>query len=107
MLALSELTGTPVRFSLARGAGVPGIDKVPVTVESDESFAASLGHGGGRLRLLGETSPEVLAAAARAEMSLLDEPICSCGRVELVRWLREQAVARSLHRYGNVVYSRW
>ena len=107
VLALSELTGTPVRFSLARGAGVPGIEKVPVTVESDESFAASLGHGGGRLRLLGETSPEVLAAAARAEMSLLDEPICSCGRVELVRWLREQAVARSLHRYGNVVYSRW
>jgi hypothetical protein len=24
--------------------------------------------------------------------------------VELVRWLHEQVVTRSLHRYGNIVY---
>jgi RHH-type proline utilization regulon transcriptional repressor/proline dehydrogenase/delta 1-pyrroline-5-carboxylate dehydrogenase len=57
--------------------------------------------------LLGDESQEVLAAAIQAGLSVLDEPICSCGRIELVRWLREQVVSRSLHRYGNVVYSRW
>ncbi len=34
----------------------------------------------------------------------MDDPVCSHGRIELVRWLREQVVTRSLHRYGNVVY---
>jgi hypothetical protein len=35
----------------------------------------------------------------------LDEPVCSHGRIELVRWVREQSVTRSRHRYGNVVYA--
>ena len=81
----------------------------PVTVESDESFAASLGRrrgSGARLRLLGGVEDVVAEAAAEAGLSVLDEPICSCGRVELPRWLREQVLTRSLHRYGNVVYSR-
>jgi RHH-type proline utilization regulon transcriptional repressor/proline dehydrogenase/delta 1-pyrroline-5-carboxylate dehydrogenase len=154
---LSELTGTPVRFSLAEpprrarlGDGL--LDNAYICVESDESFAAWVAgeaseqqgiegpakppaHGiavktaagidnqmagarqrgaqqrstlpPARLRLLGETSPAVLAAAAKAGYSVLDEPICSCGRIELVRWLQEQVVTRSLHRYGNIVYSRW
>lgn len=156
-LLLSELTGTPVRFSLERRPRLPGQSTgryagVEVAIESDESFAASLavgvdaagvgspvGAGVGsptgapadlgrarrgrvvqgqgshassvppapRLRLLGEASPAVLEAAAVAGYSVLDEPICSCGRVELVRWLREQVVTRSLHRYGNIVYQRW
>jgi RHH-type proline utilization regulon transcriptional repressor/proline dehydrogenase/delta 1-pyrroline-5-carboxylate dehydrogenase len=38
-------------------------------------------------------------------MAVFDEPMCSHGRVELARWLREQVVTRSLHRYGNVVYT--
>jgi hypothetical protein len=87
---------------------------VPVTVESADSLAASLaavgaerGTGAARLRVLGEAEQQVLAAAAEAGVSVFDEPVCSCGRIELVRWLREKVVARSLHRYGNIVYSRW
>jgi len=60
-----------------------------------------------RLRLLGGAPPAVVKAAVAAGYSVLDEPICSCGRIELVRWLREQVVTRSLHRYGNIVYERW
>jgi RHH-type transcriptional regulator, proline utilization regulon repressor / proline dehydrogenase / delta 1-pyrroline-5-carboxylate dehydrogenase len=80
-----------------------------LVVESGESFAASLGRwrgSGARLRLLGSVEAVVVEAGAAAGLSLLDEPICSCGRVELPRWLREQVVTRSLHRYGNVVYPR-
>jgi RHH-type transcriptional regulator, proline utilization regulon repressor / proline dehydrogenase / delta 1-pyrroline-5-carboxylate dehydrogenase len=120
-VGLSELTGTPVSFSVpgARpGLGLGGRTGVELggrggdrqVVESAGSFAASLARrrgSGARLRLLGEAEQVVAEAAAEAGLNVLDEPICSCGRVELVRWLREQVVTRSLHRYGNVVYSRW
>ena len=118
---LAELTGTPLRISVpeqrpALPALAGGLAKapVPVTVESADSLAASLaavgagrGAGAARLRVLGEAEQQVVAAAAEAGVSVFDEPICSCGRIELVRWLREKVVARSLHRYGNIVYSRW
>jgi RHH-type proline utilization regulon transcriptional repressor/proline dehydrogenase/delta 1-pyrroline-5-carboxylate dehydrogenase len=102
----SAVTATPVRVSSAvarrLGSRQSGTD---VTVESAESFAASVGDGAGaRLRLLGRAEPEVLTAAAHHAMTVIDEPMCSHGRIELVRWVREQVVSRSLHRYGNVVY---
>ena len=54
----------------------------------------------GRVRLLG-TEPE-LAALEPAVTSTPARPVL-LGRVELLRCLREQAVSRTLHRYGNVV----
>ena len=106
-LALGSLTGTPVRFSLPSPR--PVLAGGAVTVESEEALAASLtgAPDGARLRLLGPTSAGVYEAAAEAGLSVLDEPICSSGRVELVRWLREQVITRSLHRYGNIVYPHW
>ena len=105
---LSRLTGTPVTFSLARTR--QGFrPAAPVVVESGEAFAFSLGRSqgqGARLRLLGAVEDVVLEAGAEAGLTVLDEPICSCGRVELPRWLREQVLTRSLHRYGNIVYTR-
>ncbi|MGH9019158.1 MAG: aldehyde dehydrogenase family protein, partial [Acidimicrobiales bacterium] len=109
-VAAASVTGTPLRVSSTRplpparwrGEGVP------VTVESAASLAARISDdvGPGRLRILGSSEPEVLAAAAAAAVTVLDEPMCGHGRIELVRWLREQVVTRSLHRYGNVVYDR-
>lgn len=104
----SALTGTPLRLSLATRR--PHLERtgVQVVVESEAAFAAGLAAlAGQRLRLLGPAAAEVYAAAAAAGLGVLDEPICSCGRIELVRWLREQVVTRSLHRYGDVVYERW
>jgi hypothetical protein len=123
-VALAELTGTPVRFSVSTVR--EALAGTTIVVESDESFAARLGGAPGRrtarpgrrepgprepeprdparLRVLGTVSPSVYMAAAEAGVSVLDEPICSCGRIELVRWVREQVLTRSLHRYGNVVY---
>jgi RHH-type proline utilization regulon transcriptional repressor/proline dehydrogenase/delta 1-pyrroline-5-carboxylate dehydrogenase len=128
-VALAELTGTPVRFSVSTAR--EALAGTTIVVESDESFAAGLGGDPGRrtarpgrrapgrrepgprepeprdparLRVLGTVSPSVYMAAAEAGVSVLDEPICSCGRIELVRWVREQVLTRSLHRYGNVVY---
>ena len=106
-LCAAEVTGTPVRVSSAvTRRGWRARAGTTLDVESAEALAASLRDAGGiRLRLLGEAEPEVLAAAADNAVTVLDEPMCSHGRVELVRWLREQVVTRSLHRYGNVVYT--
>ncbi len=116
-LAAARVTATPVRFSV--GSRQPCLERAGarVVVESDEAFAAGWAEGNGptgassaggvRLRLLGATAPVVYEAAAVAGLDVLDEPVCSCGRIELVRWLREQVVTRSLHRYGSVVYARW
>lgn len=76
-----------------------------VTVESAEALAARLADCRTyRLRLLGTVEAPVRAAAAEQAMTVLDEPVCSHGRIELLRWLREQSVSRSRHRYGTVVY---
>ena len=105
-LHAAALCGTPVHVSSSRprrhGAAP---SPASVTVESAASLAASLsGVDGARLRLVGKPESEVVAAAAEQALTVMDEPICSHGRIELVRWLREQVVTRSLHRYGTVVY---
>jgi RHH-type proline utilization regulon transcriptional repressor/proline dehydrogenase/delta 1-pyrroline-5-carboxylate dehydrogenase len=108
-LGAAAVTGTPVRVSSVR-ARPQSSSSTPATftIESSESFVAWLrttaSGAGTRIRLLGKAESDVFAACADNAVTVLDEPMCSHGRVELVRWLREQAVTRSLHRYGNIVY---
>jgi RHH-type proline utilization regulon transcriptional repressor/proline dehydrogenase/delta 1-pyrroline-5-carboxylate dehydrogenase len=110
-LRAAAVTGTPVAVSSPRPRPDVGGWGATLTVESAVSLATSLGTtasgpaNGARLRLLGRPEPEILVAAAERGVTVLDEPMCSHGRVELVRWMREQVVTRSLHRYGNVVYT--
>ncbi|HET6794454.1 MAG TPA: bifunctional proline dehydrogenase/L-glutamate gamma-semialdehyde dehydrogenase [Acidimicrobiales bacterium] len=87
----------------AGAGGRPGTG-VDVVVESDEALAARLASvRPDRLRLLGGAEAVVLAAAAAHGLSVLPDPVVACGRVELLRWTREQVVTRSRHRYGNIV----
>ena len=77
---------------------VPGATLV---VESAAELLARLAPpASGRVRLLG-TEPE-LAALEPAVHVDARAPVL-LGRVELLRSLREQAISRTLHRYGNVV----
>jgi RHH-type proline utilization regulon transcriptional repressor/proline dehydrogenase/delta 1-pyrroline-5-carboxylate dehydrogenase len=56
-----------------------------------------------RLRLLTPAAPEVWAAAHAAGIVVDDSPVVDHGRIELLRWVREQAISRTRHRYGNVL----
>ncbi|HEV2368741.1 MAG TPA: bifunctional proline dehydrogenase/L-glutamate gamma-semialdehyde dehydrogenase, partial [Acidimicrobiales bacterium] len=110
-VAASRLTGTPVRVSRSAEEDAAAFSaRLRAGHGADQDADHGAGHGAGRsgarLRLLGVPEPEVVATAAELGVTVLDEPVCSHGRVELVRWLREQAVSRSLHRYGNLVYDR-
>ncbi len=87
----------------ARRCGVR-TDVTDVATESDEAFAARIaGLGVERIRVLGEVSDEIRCAANEANVHLADDPVTPSGRLELLHYLREQSVSRTLHRFGNLV----
>ena len=101
--AAAAITTTAVRFSSPN----PRRDLAhlaTIEVETDLALAQRLRSEATRLRLLGHPEDQVVVAAAQAGVTVIDEPICSEGRLELSCWLREQSICRSLHRYGSVVY---
>jgi RHH-type proline utilization regulon transcriptional repressor/proline dehydrogenase/delta 1-pyrroline-5-carboxylate dehydrogenase len=55
------------------------------------------------LRTVSPPSAVVLAAAYDAGLHWIDAPILANGRFELPRWLREQAVSETQHRYGQLI----
>ncbi len=95
--------------SAARSAAA--ICGVPLTIsragsESDAAFAArlpQLAAGAEFLRTAVTPSDEVLRAACAAGLNWINAPFSGNGRLELTRWLREQAVSETRHRYGNVM----
>ena len=56
----------------------------------------------GRVRLLGGSREEFAeASGGRADIALYAHPVVEAGRVELLTFLREQAVAVTAHRFGS------
>ncbi len=75
-----------------------------VADESDEAFAARLGGlGVERIRVLGTVGGGVRHAANAAGVHLAADAVTPSGRIELLHYLREQSVSRTLHRFGNLV----
>ncbi len=56
-----------------------------------------------RIRLVGEAGPELRAAAADHGVHIADNAVTADGRRELLHYLREQAISRTVHRYGNII----
>jgi RHH-type proline utilization regulon transcriptional repressor/proline dehydrogenase/delta 1-pyrroline-5-carboxylate dehydrogenase len=91
----AEIGGIDV---LLRQSGVVGIK---VVRESTDDFRARVAKGGGRrIRLLGsERGLDELAPAIYVD----SRPVCVSGRVELLRYLREQSVSITAHRFGSSI----
>ncbi|NNC79190.1 MAG: aldehyde dehydrogenase family protein, partial [Acidimicrobiales bacterium] len=85
-------------------AGVELIESV-VDVESEEQLMARIpALGVERMRVVGEAvSPELRVVANAAAVHVADQPVCGIGRIELLHYVREQAVSRTLHRFGNLI----
>ncbi|WOF23415.1 bifunctional proline dehydrogenase/L-glutamate gamma-semialdehyde dehydrogenase [Microbacterium betulae] len=82
-----------------RGAGA---DTVVEDATAWASRAASLARTGGRIRLVGGSVAEVVAATDGApHVAVYDGPVTSAGRVETLPFLHEQAVSITAHRFGN------
>ncbi len=94
--ALTELAGLDVVFSCA----TPLDDLYGLVIESADQLVARSSDLG-RVRWLStETAPSVEFLARG--VSVDRRPLAQRGDVEMVRWLLEQSVAITNHRYGNV-----
>ncbi len=80
---------------------------VSSVVEAEASWfdrARQLAAVGGRVRLIGGDSVALAAAVSGSvKLASYDRPVLSAGRVELLTFLREQAVSISAHRFGTPV----
>ncbi|MDM7854067.1 proline dehydrogenase family protein [Cellulomonas alba] len=92
----------------ARTVGVP-VTVTTVDDESHEGFAARVRAGAvaGRVRVVGAAPGLREAAAPRAgTVTVLDGPVLASAGRELLTMVREQAVSRTLHRWGHVPAAR-
>ncbi|KQR16716.1 bifunctional proline dehydrogenase/L-glutamate gamma-semialdehyde dehydrogenase [Cellulomonas sp. Leaf334] len=88
----------------ARTAGIR-VTVSDVSGESHEAFAARVRAGAvtGRVRVVGSAPGLRDAAATRVgEVTVLDGPVLASAARELLTVVREQAVSRTLHRFGHV-----
>jgi RHH-type proline utilization regulon transcriptional repressor/proline dehydrogenase/delta 1-pyrroline-5-carboxylate dehydrogenase len=100
--------GTPLTVSLAPDSEPwpwlePGTG-IELVVEAEAGFVERLAHPreAERVRVWEPISTAARAAANGTGLSVIDAPVLANGRLELRWYLREQAVSRVLHRYGNV-----
>ena len=86
---------------VSRRTRLEGLAGVSVVVESSAALAARLGRREvARVRLVGS---EHGLTGLEPRIHVDARPPVLLGRVELFRYLREQTVSRTLHRFGNVV----
>ena len=101
LASLSSLTGVPVICSHA-------------DEEDDAEFAARLTRiavetGAEIFRSIDPGRPpadEILRGVHDAGLNWIDAPLSTRGRIELPRWMREQSVTETRHRYGNILPDR-
>jgi RHH-type transcriptional regulator, proline utilization regulon repressor / proline dehydrogenase / delta 1-pyrroline-5-carboxylate dehydrogenase len=71
--------------------------------EPDEAFTCRLASlDVDRLRLIGTAPEKIRAAAHRAGLPVYDDEPVTVAEIEMLRYTREQAISRTLHRHGNI-----
>ena len=89
----AETCGVRLRVSIASDESEPEfINRLPQLAREAEF-----------LRTLTPPSDAVLSAACEAGLKWLNAPLVCDGRFELPRWLREQSIAETRHRYGQPI----
>jgi RHH-type proline utilization regulon transcriptional repressor/proline dehydrogenase/delta 1-pyrroline-5-carboxylate dehydrogenase len=76
------------------------------TEETDDQLAArlpALAREAEFLRTVHPPGVALLAAAYGAGLHWIDAPLVAHGRTELTRWLREQSISETRHRYGQLL----
>jgi RHH-type proline utilization regulon transcriptional repressor/proline dehydrogenase/delta 1-pyrroline-5-carboxylate dehydrogenase len=88
-----------------RAAAITGVavTESDTTGESDDALAARIADvAPDRLRALTPVSDELARACHVRDIAVDRTPISANGLLELPHWLREQAISRTLHRYGSI-----
>lgn len=101
--------GSADPVTIARAERAASISGVPLVIslaseESEAEFLARLPHLAGNAEFLRTTDPPsdaILRTSFAAGLNWINAPLLACGRLELTRWLREQSVSETRHRYGQ------
>jgi RHH-type transcriptional regulator, proline utilization regulon repressor / proline dehydrogenase / delta 1-pyrroline-5-carboxylate dehydrogenase len=110
VIAAGARTGSRVVFSAAEAlpaavAGYLAALELPLFVENRVQWgarAAALAAAGGRVRLLGGSVAELSAVVAGSpSLAIYGGEVVSAGRIEMLPYLREQAVSITAHRFGT------
>ncbi|WP_159500532.1 bifunctional proline dehydrogenase/L-glutamate gamma-semialdehyde dehydrogenase [Microbacterium sp. 18062] len=95
---------TATSLSAAARAWLEG-HGVPVSVDDATAWrgrAAAIAGTGGRVRLLGGSAARFAdATGGSPAVALYDGPAVTAGRIEMLPYLREQAVSITAHRFGT------
>jgi RHH-type proline utilization regulon transcriptional repressor/proline dehydrogenase/delta 1-pyrroline-5-carboxylate dehydrogenase len=87
----------------ARTAGVRLVESRALEEDVGVAQRRLLNESVDRVRALGLAEPDLRSAAFEAGVHYADDPVTTDGRIELLHYLREQAISRTTHRYGNVL----
>lgn len=92
----------PLSAELTRAIEAAGAS---VVVESDEEWLARAGAGNlgtSRVRLIGGGHTELATALGGSpDVAIYSDAVTEAGRIEILPFLREQAIAITAHRFGN------
>jgi RHH-type proline utilization regulon transcriptional repressor/proline dehydrogenase/delta 1-pyrroline-5-carboxylate dehydrogenase len=80
--------------------------QVKARVEDAATCAGRIGRELARVRAIGGPEPEVSTAARALLIHIASEPVLLTGRIELLRYHREQSLSHRHHRYGNLASAR-
>ncbi|HEY4332509.1 MAG TPA: aldehyde dehydrogenase family protein, partial [Ilumatobacteraceae bacterium] len=102
--------GTPaVAVELARAAASRCAVALTISDASTESEAALIERltatGAERIRALVPVGDDLRLAGLERGVGVDSTPLANHGRVELGRWLKEQAISETTHRYGRLTSS--
>jgi RHH-type proline utilization regulon transcriptional repressor/proline dehydrogenase/delta 1-pyrroline-5-carboxylate dehydrogenase len=115
-VAAARSAGCRITVSIPPGCDAPGLRwleeatedwgaAIEFVEESDEALAQAI--TGGQTERVRYAAPDrvpsmIFEAARRTGLYLARAPVLQEGRIELLWYLREQAISNSYHRYGNL-----
>ena len=104
-ISISSALPLPATLMSQFSSGLSPVRVSGVVVESDAAWLARAAAGGittARVRLLGgDASALAAAVGGTPDLAIYAGALTSAGRVELLPFLREQAVSITAHRFGN------
>lgn len=115
VIAAATLAGARVAVSIDPAASLStaitaAVSDTPcvasLDVENDDDFAARIRLlAPVRLRLIGGSLPAICkATGGRPDLVIYADPVTEAGRIELLPFLREQAISITAHRFGTPNY---
>ncbi len=84
-------------------AAVAGCRLIPVPELTDSLGKWATEAGVERIRVLGDVDDAARRSATQTGIHLADDPVTPNSYLELRHFVREQAISRTLHRFGNIV----